>query len=63
MLLLVFLAYAFLEWFFAKRKPARERWTVFVLLLAVAVWNAFAFFMSDWLTPNQLIRLAFGWLD
>lgn len=63
MLFFVFLAYSLLEWFVARQKPGREKWTVFALIVVMSIWGAFAIWMNGWPTPNQLIRFAFGWLD
>lgn len=46
-----------------KAKAPREKWTVLLLILAFTVWNLFALFYHEWLTPNQLIMLLFGWLN
>lgn len=65
MLALLFLVYAFTEWYFAKKKvrSPREKWTMLILILAFSVWNIIALYSYEWLTPNHLIMLLFGWLD
>ncbi|QOT10596.1 hypothetical protein JNUCC32_00755 [Paenibacillus sp. JNUCC32] len=65
MLALLFLVYALAEWYVAKKKAkgSREKWTMLILILAFTVWNVFALFSREWLTPNHLIMLLFGWLD
>jgi hypothetical protein len=34
-----------------------------ILILAFSVWNIIALYSNEWLTPNHLIMLLFGWLD
>ena len=46
-----------------KAKAPREKWTVLLLILAFTVWNLLALYSNEWLTPNHLIMLLFGWLD
>ncbi|MCT1401785.1 hypothetical protein AK95_14120 [Paenibacillus sp. LC231] len=65
MLALLFLVYSLVEWYFAKKKAKapREKWTVLLLILAFTVWNLFALYSYERLTPNHLIMLLFGWLE
>lgn len=65
MLALLFLVYALTEWYFAKKKvrSPREKWTMLILILAFSAWNIIALYAHEWLTPNHLIMLLFGWLD
>lgn len=65
MLALLFLVYSLVEWYIAKKKAKapREKWTVLLLILAFTVWNLFALYSYEWLTPNHLIMLLFGWLE
>ncbi|SEK86605.1 hypothetical protein SAMN04488688_102494 [Paenibacillus sp. cl141a] len=65
MLALLFLVYALTEWYFAKKKvrSSREKWTMLILILVFSVWNVIALYTHEWLTPNHLIMLLFGWLD
>lgn len=65
MLALLFLVYSLVEWYISKKKAKapREKWTVLILILVFTVWNLFALYSHEWLTPNHLIILLFGWLD
>jgi hypothetical protein len=65
MLALLFLVYALVEWYIAKKKAKapREKWTMLILILAFSVWNVIALYTHEWLTPNHLIMLLFGWLE
>ena len=54
MLALLFLVYSLVEWYFAKKKATapREKWTVLLLILAFTVWNLFALYSYERLTPT-----------
>lgn len=65
MLALLFLVYSLVEWYMAKKKTkaTREKWTMLILIIALSVWNLISVMDHNWLTPNQLIRSLFGWMD